>query len=150
MRVCLLAFSCCLSVLCCYLMFISCSVLNIGRCRSCVSCSCTICVRDIFSSVLMFFFSFLCVFLISMVSVMGPYLCPVFGMWFEYPELLLLFLLLICVLCILCEMFCLFGQCIFVGSPGILVANWRCCHICLIVCVVLLVFVSCSMFCKLF
>jgi hypothetical protein len=26
-----------------------------------------------------------------MVSVMGPYLCPVFSMWFEYPELPLLF-----------------------------------------------------------
>jgi hypothetical protein len=43
-----------------------------------------------FSSVFMCF-TFLCVFTISMVSVMGPYLCPVFSIWFEYPELLLLF-----------------------------------------------------------
>jgi hypothetical protein len=32
--------------------------------------------------------------MISMVSVIGPYLCPVFSMWFEYPELVLLLLLL--------------------------------------------------------
>jgi hypothetical protein len=43
-----------------------------------------------FSSVLVCF-PFSCVFMISMVSVMGPYLCPVFSMWFEYPELPLLF-----------------------------------------------------------
>jgi hypothetical protein len=43
-----------------------------------------------FSSVFVCF-PFLCVFTISMVSVMGPYLCPVFSMWFEYPELPLLF-----------------------------------------------------------
>jgi hypothetical protein len=61
-----------------------------------------------FSSVFMCF-PFLCVFMISIVSVMGPYLCPVFSMWFEYPELpLVFFLLLIYVLCIWCGMFCLF------------------------------------------
>jgi hypothetical protein len=58
-------------------------------------------------------------------------------------------LLLICVLCIWCGMFCLFGQCILVGSLGILVGKFRCC-ISLIVWDVLSVFVSCSVLCKLF
>jgi hypothetical protein len=37
-------------------------------------------------------FPLLCDLAISTVSVMVPYLCPVFNMWFEYRELLLLFL----------------------------------------------------------
>jgi hypothetical protein len=37
-------------------------------------------------------FPLLCELAISTVSVMVPYLCPVFNMWFEYGELLLLFL----------------------------------------------------------
>jgi hypothetical protein len=35
-------------------------------------------------------FIFLCVLIMSTVSVMVPYLCPVFNMWFEYTELLFL------------------------------------------------------------
>jgi hypothetical protein len=38
-------------------------------------------------------FPFVCVFMMSMVSAMVPHLCPVFHMWLEYPELLLLFLI---------------------------------------------------------
>jgi hypothetical protein len=38
-------------------------------------------------------FPFLCVLMMSIVSVMVLYLYPVFNMWSEYPELLLLFLI---------------------------------------------------------
>jgi hypothetical protein len=38
-------------------------------------------------------FPFLSIFLISIVSVMLPYECPVFNMWLEYPDLLLLFVM---------------------------------------------------------
>jgi hypothetical protein len=34
-----------------------------------------------------------CVIIMSSVSVMVPYVSPVFNMWFQYPELLLLFLI---------------------------------------------------------
>jgi hypothetical protein len=34
----------------------------------------------------------LCVLIMPIVTVMFPYLCPLFNMWFEYPELLLLLL----------------------------------------------------------
>jgi hypothetical protein len=37
-------------------------------------------------------FTFQCVLMLFMVSVIVPYLRPVFNMWVEYPELLLLFL----------------------------------------------------------
>jgi hypothetical protein len=32
-------------------------------------------------------FPFFCVLIMSIVSVMVPYVCPMFNMWFEYPEL---------------------------------------------------------------
>jgi hypothetical protein len=38
-------------------------------------------------------FPFFSVFMISIVSVILPYACPVFNMWFEYPELQLLLLI---------------------------------------------------------
>jgi hypothetical protein len=37
--------------------------------------------------------SFLPVFMTSIASVIIPYVCPVFHLWFEYPELPLLFLI---------------------------------------------------------
>jgi hypothetical protein len=37
-------------------------------------------------------FPFLCAITMSIAPVIVPYLCPVFSMWFEYPQLLLLFL----------------------------------------------------------
>jgi hypothetical protein len=84
-----------LSVSCCSLVSISCSVLNIGLLGSMVlSFMCKLFLYNLcmwyFSCVFMCF-PFLCVFMIYMVSLMGPYLCPVFSMWFEYPELPLLF-----------------------------------------------------------
>jgi hypothetical protein len=41
-------------------------------------------VYVVFSNV---FKCFLCVRMMSMVFVMAPYFCPVFNMWFEYPDL---------------------------------------------------------------
>jgi hypothetical protein len=38
-------------------------------------------------------FAFCPLFVTPIVSVMVPYVCPVFSMWFEYPDLLLLFLM---------------------------------------------------------
>jgi hypothetical protein len=38
-------------------------------------------------------FSFLPVFIITIVSIMVPYVYPIFSIWFEYPELLLLLLI---------------------------------------------------------
>jgi hypothetical protein len=37
--------------------------------------------------------AFLSIFIMTMMSIMVPYVCPVFSMWFEYSELLLLFLM---------------------------------------------------------
>jgi hypothetical protein len=37
-------------------------------------------------------FRFLCAFIMSIEPVMDPYLYPAFNMWFEQPDLLLLFL----------------------------------------------------------
>jgi hypothetical protein len=37
-------------------------------------------------------FHFFCVLIMSIVSVMVPYVCPMFNMWLEYPKLPLLFL----------------------------------------------------------
>jgi hypothetical protein len=90
--VCLLAFSCgYLSVLCCYLLSISCSILNIGLLGSmALSFICRLFLHNLcmwYFSRVFICFPFLCVFTMSMVSAMGPYLCPVFSMWFEYPEL---------------------------------------------------------------
>jgi hypothetical protein len=46
-------------------------------------------------------FPLLCVLIMSIVSVIHPYLHPVFNMWVEHPELLLLFLIAcICSLCL--------------------------------------------------
>jgi hypothetical protein len=80
-------------VVCCYLAFVSCNALNTGFCVCVsvfVSFICMLCLRILymwyFSSV---YKSFLCVLMMSMVSVMVPYLCPVFNTWFEYPQLLL-------------------------------------------------------------
>jgi hypothetical protein len=39
------------------------------------------------------FLPIFCVLILSVVSVMAPYICPMFIMWLEYPELLLLFLI---------------------------------------------------------
>jgi hypothetical protein len=38
-------------------------------------------------------FHFFSVFMMFIVSVILPYACPVLSIWFEYPELLLLFLI---------------------------------------------------------
>jgi hypothetical protein len=38
-------------------------------------------------------FPFLCVLIMSLVSVMVPYVYPIFNIWLEYPELLLLFII---------------------------------------------------------
>jgi hypothetical protein len=82
---------------CCYLVFVSCSTLSIGLCVSrFVSFICRLFLLVLymwyFSSVVKCF-SFVCVLIMSIVSVMVPYLCPVFSMWFEYLGLLLLFLI---------------------------------------------------------
>jgi hypothetical protein len=42
-----------------------------------------------------------CFFIMSILSIMVTYVCPVFNMWLAYPELLLLFLLAcVCSLCL--------------------------------------------------
>jgi hypothetical protein len=50
---------------------------------------------------------------------MLPYVCPVFNIWLEYPELPLLFLIIMCVLYILSRMFGPFSLCILVGDAYI-------------------------------
>jgi hypothetical protein len=76
-------------------------------CGVCVNV-CVIHLQVIFADLYMWYFfnvfkcfPILCILIPSTVSAMVPYLCPVFNMWFEYPELLLLlFSLLVYVLCI--------------------------------------------------
>jgi hypothetical protein len=80
--------------MCCCLVLHSCSVSNIALHMSIyVSFMCSLsllilCIRY-FSKVFMCF----SVFIMFIVSVIHPYVCPVFSMWFGYPELLLLFLI---------------------------------------------------------
>jgi hypothetical protein len=81
---------------CCQLVFTSCSALNIGLCVSMfVSFICNLILLILY----MWYFPvcfkcFLHALTMSTVSVIVPYLCPVFNMWLEYRELLLLFLII--------------------------------------------------------
>jgi hypothetical protein len=67
-----------------------CQILSITVCHSCVVCFYWF-YMSYFSNVFGSFL-FFSVFMI-IVSVILPYVCPVLSMWFEYPELLLLFLI---------------------------------------------------------
>jgi hypothetical protein len=83
--------------LCCYLVFNYCTVSNIGLYMSIYLsfiCSLSLLVLCMwyFSNVFRCF-PFSSGFMMSTVSVILPYVCPVFSMRFEYPELLLLFLI---------------------------------------------------------
>jgi hypothetical protein len=84
--------------------FSSCSVSNIDLCVwTCMSFVSNICnyICGIYLMCLNFFF---CVFIMSIVLVIFPYAYPALSMWFEYPELLLLFLIsCICSLYLVCE-----------------------------------------------
>jgi hypothetical protein len=79
-------------------------------------------------------------------NVMVPYICPVFNMWLECPELPLLFFIIDRT----SGMLCLFVLCILVGSLGILFRRCHFCHICLFMNVVLLCFLLYSVFWMLF
>jgi hypothetical protein len=92
---------------CWWLVFNSCNVLNIGLC--CVSMFMSFMCKLFLVILWMWYFSnvfkyfhFFSVLMMSIVSVMVPYVCPVFNMWLEYPKLLLLFL--IACLCSLYQM----------------------------------------------
>jgi hypothetical protein len=81
----------------CYFLSISCSASNIGLCVSiCVSFMCRFSLLVLYiwylSNVLRCV-PFLPVVITSIVSVITPYAYPVFNMWFEYPEILLLLLM---------------------------------------------------------
>jgi hypothetical protein len=84
---------------CIYLVSISCNISNIGLCVSIyVSFMCKLFLLILCmwyrSNVRVFIcFPFFSVFMMSIVSVIFPYVCPVFNMWFEYPELPLLLLI---------------------------------------------------------
>jgi hypothetical protein len=71
-----------------------------------------------FTSVFMCF-PFLCVFKMSMVSVVVRIYVPCLVCGLSILSCHYCSLLLICVLCIWFGMICLFGQCILVGSLGI-------------------------------
>jgi hypothetical protein len=61
-------------------------------CHSCGGIPCLLCAYDIFFRIFRCL-PFLSVLITWIVSVMLPYTCPVFSIWLEYPELLLLHLM---------------------------------------------------------
>jgi hypothetical protein len=111
-------------ILCCYLVFVTCSALNIGLCVCVCVCVC-VCMcpchsfLDYFANFVhvVFFqcvgcFPFLCVIMMSVWSLIVPYLFFVFNMWVEYLELLLLFLIACICICIWCGTLCSVFLCI--------------------------------------
>jgi hypothetical protein len=91
-------------------------------------------------------FPFLCGLMMSIISVMVPYLYPMFIMWFEYPELILIFLIDCICSCIWCGMLCLFVLCILAGSQNVSFCRCQFYCICPFVGVVSPSFVLCSVF----
>jgi hypothetical protein len=99
----------CRGTVCCYLVFVAYGAWNIGFVCVCVCVCLFVCVRvwvvlfiyrlSLIVLYVWYFsnmcrcFPFLCVLMILMVCVIGPYLCPMCNMWVEYWELLLLFLI---------------------------------------------------------
>jgi hypothetical protein len=103
---CMVVFSICFCVylrwgeglgVCFYLVSISCNTSNIGLCVSIyVSFMCSLFLLILcmwYCSNVFTWFPFFCVFMMSIVSVIFQYVCPVFNTWFEYPELPLLLLI---------------------------------------------------------
>jgi hypothetical protein len=84
-------------VVCFYLVSISCNISKIGLCVSMyVSFICNLFLLILcmwYCSNVFMSFPLLSVFTMSILSVIFPYVCTVFNMWFEYPELPLLFLI---------------------------------------------------------
>jgi hypothetical protein len=82
---------------CFCLVSISYNISNIGLCVSMyVSFICNLFLLILcmlYRSNVFMCFPFFSVFMTSIVSVIFPYVCPVFNMWFEYPELPLLLLI---------------------------------------------------------
>jgi hypothetical protein len=69
-------------------------------------------------------FLFFSVFMMFILSVILPYVCPVLSIWFKYPELPLLFLS-VYVIYIWCQISGPFILCILLGNPCISFGN---CH----------------------